>query len=328
MSDLQQNPSKDLETIEETAGASRESMLITTDSIEEITQELSASLEDEASLANRLKSKALIQEIQETIVSNDDNDTITPPAPINVNAEPAVASTSTELAIDKRAIELSETGSESDQEAFYSGESNGSNGTDDYLHDTIWLNKREHIFVISSAGKPIYSLHGNEDKLATLCGVMQALVSVVHANQDILMSIHANDIKFVFLVKGPLILVAASRRNLSVQQIHLQLTYVNTLYKMLNSASNSYCNIIYLSILSNYIIKIFLFYLFSDVHNQILSILTLSQITRTFEKRKNYDLRRLLAGSERLIDHLFTNDSNKRANNKSMITILVKMNYM
>lgn len=229
MSDLQKSPSKDLETIGEPAGASRESMLITTDSIEEFTQELSASLEDDASLANRLKSKALIQEIQETIVSNDDNDANT----VQLRTDRAVASTSSDLSNDKRSVELSETGSESDQEAFYSGESNGSNGTDDYLHDKNWLGQREHIFVISSAGKPIYSLHGNEDKLATLCGVMQALVSVVHANQDILMSIHANDIKFVFLVKGPLILVAASRRNLSVQQIHLQLTYVNAICKFI-----------------------------------------------------------------------------------------------
>lgn len=40
-------------------------------------------------------------------------------------------------------------------------------------------------------------------------------------------------------------------------------------------------------------------------------------MTKIFEQRKNFDLRRLLAGSERLIDHLLTNDSQKRACNKS-----------
>lgn len=232
MSDLKQSPTEDLETFEEPAGTSYESMLITTDSFEEMTQELSASLEDEASLANRLKAKALIQEIQQTIettgtVQSPPAQTSAIKSKINNGQSP-----SDELLHDKSATELvalSETGSESDQdqEGFYSGESNGSNGTDDYLHDSEWLNKREHVFVLSSAGKPIYSLHGNEDKLATLCGVMQALVSVVHANQDSIMSIHAVGIKFVFLVKGPLILVAASRRNLSVQQIQLQLTLVH-----------------------------------------------------------------------------------------------------
>lgn len=41
-------------------------------------------------------------------------------------------------------------------------------------------------------------------------------------------------------------------------------------------------------------------------------------MTKIFEQRKNFDLRRLLVGSERLIDNLFPNDSNKRANDKSM----------
>lgn len=40
------------------------------------------------------------------------------------------------------------------------------------------------------------------------------------------------------------------------------------------------------------------------VFNQIVSILTLSTLTRIYEQRRNYDLRRMLAGSERLIDHL------------------------
>lgn len=40
-------------------------------------------------------------------------------------------------------------------------------------------------------------------------------------------------------------------------------------------------------------------------------------MTKIFEQRKNFDLRRLLAGSERLIDHLLTNDSKKRACNLS-----------
>lgn len=245
MSDLQHSSSRDLETFDEPAGASAESMLITTDTIEEMTQELSASLEDDASMASRLKSKALIQEIQENFVTSDGAASVQAGTSIegaasssaalvkinNGESSPvsSTASASTTVApvnemLMAKSVALSETGSESDQEAFYSGESNGSSGADDYLHNNEWLNQREHIFVISSAGKPIYSLHGNEDKLATLCGVMQALTSVVHANQDTLTSVHALDIKFVFLTKGPLILVAVSRRNLSVQQILLQLT--------------------------------------------------------------------------------------------------------
>lgn len=53
---------------------------------------------------------------------------------------------------------------------------------------------------------------------------MQALVSFVQSNNDAIKSIHAMGVKFVFLVKSPLILVAISRTSHSVQQIQLQLT--------------------------------------------------------------------------------------------------------
>lgn len=70
-----------------------------------------------------------------------------------------------------------------------------------------------------------YFRYGNEDKLAGLCGVIQALVSVVEEqNQDILRSITTKDCKAVFLVKGPLILVAVSKSNENETQLVLQLT--------------------------------------------------------------------------------------------------------
>lgn len=47
----------------------------------------------------------------------------------------------------------------------------------------------------------------------------------------------------------------------------------------------------------------------SDVYYQILSTLTYSHMSKIFEKRKNFDLRRLLSGSERLIFNLLANDS-------------------
>lgn len=60
-----------------------------------------------------------------------------------------------------------------------------------------------------------------------------------------------------------------------------------------------------------------------DVYNQILSVLTLSHMTKIFEQRKNFDLRRLLAGSERLIDHLLTNDSQRKERQKSKLFFLL-----
>lgn len=183
MSDLENIQNDEIEVFEDATSTAFESMLITTDSFEEFTQELSVSLENEI--------KPIAKQPQDNAITPSTDDL-------------------------KSSSSMSEFGS---QEVL-----DNSDSSEDYLHDPEWLNQREHIFILSTAGKPIYSFHGKEDKLATIFGVMQALVSVVHANQDVIMSIHAVGIQFVFLQKGPLILVAASRRNISVQQIQLQLT--------------------------------------------------------------------------------------------------------
>lgn len=54
----------------------------------------------------------------------------------------------------------------------------------DYMHDSEWINQKSQVFILSTAGKPIYSLHGSEEKLNTLFGLLQALVSVVSSSND------------------------------------------------------------------------------------------------------------------------------------------------
>lgn len=127
--------------------------------------------------------------------------------------------------------------------------------------------KEKHIFVLSESGKPIYTLHGDEDLLAPMFGVMQALVSYVVDSGDAIRSIRSADTIISFLNKSPLILVGVSRNRLSSHQLTHHLTYI---------------------------------------YNQILFVLSLTQLTRIFEQRSNYDLRRMLSGSERLITHLST----------------------
>lgn len=102
---------------------------------------------------------------------------------------------------------------------------NQTNMGDDFVlaHDPTWRGQKKHIFILSEAGKPIYSLHGNEDKLAILFGIIQALVSFVEHSQDVITSIRAKGIQFVFMIKSNLIFVAASRTNMSVTQLQMQL---------------------------------------------------------------------------------------------------------
>lgn len=93
----------------------------------------------------------------------------------------------------------------------------------DYLHDSEWINQRCHVFILSTAGKPIYSLHGSEEKLSTLFGLLQVLVSIVQSGDDAVRSITVKNTKFVFLVRSPLILVGVNKYKRSEQQILNQL---------------------------------------------------------------------------------------------------------
>lgn len=54
-----------------------------------------------------------------------------------------------------------------------------------------WRSHRKHVFVLSDAGKPIYTRYGTEEALSSTMGVMMALVSVVEAEKNIIRSIQA-----------------------------------------------------------------------------------------------------------------------------------------
>ncbi|XP_053551590.1 vacuolar fusion protein MON1 homolog B isoform X2 [Bombina bombina] len=128
-----------------------------------------------------------------------------------------------------------------------------------------WRTRRKHVFVLSEAGKPIYSRYGNEEALSSTMGVMMALVSFVQSGNNCIRSIHSDNQKVVFLQQGPLVLVSVSRTPQTEEQLRLELQYV---------------------------------------YYQIISMLTQASVARIFERKKNYDLRRLLTGSEKILDSL------------------------
>ncbi|NXN91281.1 MON1B protein, partial [Rhinopomastus cyanomelas] len=128
-----------------------------------------------------------------------------------------------------------------------------------------WRGRRKHIFVLSEAGKPIYSRHGNEEALAATMGVMMALVAFSQSGGNAIRAIRSEDRTLVFEQRGPLLLVSVSRGRQSPAQLRRELAFV---------------------------------------HEQILSLLTRGGITRVFARRRGYDLRRLLAGAEAVLDRL------------------------
>lgn len=70
----------------------------------------------------------------------------------------------------------------------------------------------KHIFILSSAGKPVFSLSGDEQRLGALMGLIQALLSLCADcdSGDEMESISAGSRRFVFLKRGNLVLVAVS----------------------------------------------------------------------------------------------------------------------
>lgn len=136
---------------------------------------------------------------------------------------------------------------------------------DEDISSDAWRSHRKHMFVLSEAGKPIYSRYGTEEALSSTMGVMMALVSFVEAEKNIIRSIHADGCKVVFLTKSPLVLVGVSHTCQSEKELLRELHYI---------------------------------------YYQIVSLLTLTQLNHIFQHKQNYDLRRLLAGSEYLTDNL------------------------
>lgn len=128
-----------------------------------------------------------------------------------------------------------------------------------------WRAKLKHFLILSSAGKPIYSRHGDDQLITNYIGVVQTIISFYQSTQDTLRGFTAGDVRFVVMTKGPLNLVAITRLPESDSQLRTQL---------------------------------------EALYMQILSTLTLPSMERMFAARANYDLRRPLQGTETLLSAL------------------------
>ncbi|KAK2465184.1 hypothetical protein APHAL10511_002538 [Amanita phalloides] len=116
-------------------------------------------------------------------------------------------------------------------------------------------------FVLTDAGKPVFTrgATNDDDDTASMMGVMQALISVFLDDHDKLRCINAGRTRITFLMRPPLYYVCVSSWGEPESVTRSHLEYL---------------------------------------HLQILSILTAGQLRRIFERRTNFDLRRLLDGTE------------------------------
>jgi hypothetical protein len=131
-------------------------------------------------------------------------------------------------------------------------------------HEEKWRNHKKHVFIISSAGKPIYTRYGDENELSGFMAIFSAFVFHAEASNDVPRSIIAGDLKIVFLIRGPLYFVMVASTHEPIGQMMTEL---------------------------------------SLIHAQITSILT-AGYNKMFERRPQFDLRPLLGGAEKFLDTL------------------------
>lgn len=142
---------------------------------------------------------------------------------------------------------------------------------DECPHPADLFSRRQHFFILSTAGKPIYSMHGSYDLLVVYSGVIQTIVSFFKYSsngEETLKMIDSMDvftkkpIKFVFLDKSPLILMTISKVQGATQvELEQQLDFI---------------------------------------YSFIISALSKSYIDKVFNKYANFDLRNLLGQTDLL----------------------------
>lgn len=129
----------------------------------------------------------------------------------------------------------------------------------------LWRSKLKHYMILSSAGKPIWSRHGDLSLVNSSMGVVQTIISFYQGMENPLQGFTAGNTRFVVSTEGPLYFIAISRLGESDVQLRDQL---------------------------------------KALYMQILSTLTLPTLTKIFVHRPSTDLRTPLQGTESLLSSL------------------------
>lgn len=132
----------------------------------------------------------------------------------------------------------------------------------------LWKAKLKHYMILSSAGKPIWSRHGDLGLINSYMGVIQTIISFYQGAKNPLSGFTAGNTRFVIATEGPLYFVAISKLGESDAQLRAQL---------------------------------------EALYMQILSTLTLPTLLNIFANRPSTDLRRPLQGTESLLSSLADN---------------------
>ncbi|KAH6898349.1 trafficking protein Mon1-domain-containing protein [Thelonectria olida] len=144
----------------------------------------------------------------------------------------------------------------------------GNTDLEDDLKLLMWKSKLKHYLILSSAGKPVWSRHGDLSLINSSIGVVQTIISFYEGAKNPLQGFTAGDTRFVIMTEGSLYLVAISKLGESDSQLRAQL---------------------------------------EALYMQILSTLTLPRLRTIFAHRPSTDLSKPLQGTESLLSSLADN---------------------
>lgn len=118
----------------------------------------------------------------------------------------------------------------------------------------------KNFFILTSAGKPIYSMHGRDQQVTSLAGIINTIMSYFQLrNSEDIRTISSGNAKFSFLNRSPIMLVAYSRKGETSNELINQLDFL---------------------------------------HSYLISSLSQRQLSRFFNKRENFDLRNFLEATD------------------------------
>jgi hypothetical protein len=89
-----------------------------------------------------------------------------------------------------------------------------------------WEYHEKHIFILTSSGKPVYSLNGDEQELSTTFGFLQAIISIVQDAGDNIVCINAGNRKFVYFMRKSLYFISISSTGESELVLSKQLEFL------------------------------------------------------------------------------------------------------
>eukprot|EP01041_Mallomonas_annulata_P003600 gene3600-7161_t len=88
------------------------------------------------------------------------------------------------------------------------------------------IEKRKQIFVLTSAGKPVFTNVGDEQNMVTTFGLMQAIISIVQDSGDVIHSIKAGKNRIVYFLKDSLYFISVSSTGESELILRKQLDFI------------------------------------------------------------------------------------------------------